>query len=172
MAGDALVVAAAEGCRQTEMRGAGLFPEARLLRPISVGAGAPPHPSLDPDLGGVAAGLCGEAAQLAEDVESALVGRIGVRHPAVAPFGDARQGAFVIPAIPHRHLARGGTRVDAGVLDRMPLALVGDMRLGPQLLHNLHLLLRAAAAIVKILVEPQKLDLVPAQPDAEPETPP
>ena len=43
------------------------------------------------------------------------------------------------------------------------------MRLGPQPLHHLHLLLGAAAAIVEILVEPGELDLVPADPDAEPE---
>src|SRR5215469_15024330 len=43
------------------------------------------------------------------------------------------------------------------------------MRLRPQLLHDLDLLLGAATAIVKVLVEPGKLDLVPADPDAEPE---
>ena len=45
------------------------------------------------------------------------------------------------------------------------------MRLGPQRLHDLHLLLGAPAAVVKILVEPGELDLVPADPDAEPEPP-
>src|SRR6266436_2970478 len=43
------------------------------------------------------------------------------------------------------------------------------MWLGPQCLHDLHLLLGAAAAVVEILVEPGELDLVPADPDAEPE---
>ena len=43
------------------------------------------------------------------------------------------------------------------------------MRLGPQRLHDLDLLLGAAAAIVKILVEADELDLVPADPDPEPE---
>ena len=43
------------------------------------------------------------------------------------------------------------------------------MRLGPQRLHYLHLLLGAAAAVVKILVEPGEFDLVPADPDPEPE---
>ena len=79
------------------------------------------------------------------------------------------QGALVMPAEPHRHLARGRPRVDAGIVDRVPAALEADMRLGPQRLHDLHLLLRAAAAIVEILVEPDELDLVPADPDAEPE---
>ena len=43
------------------------------------------------------------------------------------------------------------------------------MRLGPQRLHHLDLLLGAAAAIVEILVEADELDLVPADPDPEPE---
>src|ERR1700732_138651 len=51
-----------------------------------------------PTWGGIAAYFFGHSAQLAEDVERALVGRIGVRHPAIAPFGDARQGSLVIPA--------------------------------------------------------------------------
>ena len=50
----------------------------------------------------------------------------------------------------------------------MPFALDGDVRLGPERLHHVDLLFRAAAAIVEILVEPDKLDVVPADPDAEP----
>src|SRR5215467_7220223 len=46
------------------------------------------------------------------------------------------------------------------------------MRLGPQLLHDLHLLLGAAPAVVKILVKPQKLHFVPADPDPKPEPAP
>src|SRR5262249_2348353 len=117
----------------------------------------------------VAARLLGQATQLAKDVECSLVRLIGVRHPAVAPFGDTRQGALVMPAVPYRHLTRGGPRVDPGVVDPVPSAREADMRLGPQLLHDLHLLLGAAAAIVKVLVEPGELDLVPADADAEPE---
>ena len=43
------------------------------------------------------------------------------------------------------------------------------MRLRPQRPHDLDLLFRAAAAIVKILVEADELDLVPPDPDAEAE---
>src|ERR1700736_6055387 len=74
-----------------------------------------------------------------------------------------------MPAVPHRHLARGRPRVDPGVLDRVPAAREAHMRLGPQLLHDLDLLLGAAAAVVEVLVEPGELDLVPADADAEPE---
>src|SRR5215469_4933440 len=74
-----------------------------------------------------------------------------------------------MPAEPHRHSARGRTRVDAGILDRVPSSLEAHMRLGPQLLHDLDLLFRAAASVVEVLVEAGELDLVPADPDAEPE---
>jgi hypothetical protein len=40
--------------------------------------------AVDPDLGGIAAGLLGQGVQLAEHVERALVGLIGIRHPPVA----------------------------------------------------------------------------------------
>src|ERR1700730_7479275 len=75
-----------------------------------------------------------------------------------------------MPAVPHRHLARGRPRVDAGVIDRVPPPLEAHMRLGPQLLHDLDLLFGAAATIVEGLVETGELDLVPADADAEPET--
>ena len=45
------------------------------------------------------------------------------------------------------------------------------MRRRPQFLHDLNLLLGAAAAIVEILVEPDEFDLVPADPDAEAKAP-
>ena len=41
-----------------------------------------------------------------------------------------------------------------------------DMGLGPQGLHHPHLLRRALAAVAKVLVEANELDLVPA--DADP----
>src|SRR5438094_8130156 len=92
MTGYAAVMTAAEGRRQADVRGAGLFPEAGFLSPIRLGPGSHRNPDLDPELCRVAARPLGQATQLAEDVERLLVGRIGVRHPAVAPFGDARQG--------------------------------------------------------------------------------
>jgi hypothetical protein len=39
----------------------------------------------------------------------------------------------------------------------------------PQRLHDLYLLFGAPAAVAKILVEADELDLVPPDPDAEPE---
>ena len=45
------------------------------------------------------------------------------------------------------------------------------MRLGPQRLHHPHLVGRALAAVVEILVEAGELDLVPADADPEPEPP-
>src|SRR5208283_4059223 len=86
-----------------------------------------------------------------------------------APFGDTRQRALVVSAEPHFYLARGGERIDAGILDRVPPALERHMRLGPQFLQDLHLLFGAPAAVMEILVEAGELDLVPADPDAEAE---
>src|SRR3954454_14470280 len=75
-----------------------------------------------------------------------------------------------MPAEPDRHLAGFRARVDAGIVNRVPLAFDADMRLGPQLLHDLDLLFRAAATIVEVLIETDEFDLVPSHPDAEPET--
>ena len=61
----------------------------------------------------------------------------------------------------------GGQRVDPRILDRVPFAFESDVRLRPQRLHDLDLFFGAAAAIVKILVEPDELHLVPTDPDAE-----
>ena len=51
----------------------------------------------------------------------------------------------------------------------MVAALEGDVRLRPQRLHHLHLLLRAAAAVVKVLVQAGEFHRVPADADAQPE---
>src|SRR5260370_20071070 len=164
VAGDALMVTAVEGRRQAEVGRACLFPEPGFLRPIRLRSRAHRHPDLDPDLGRIAARLFGHPAQLAEDVERALVRPIGVRHPTVAPFGDALQGSLVVAAEPHPHPARIGPPADAGIPDRVPLALEAYMRLGPQRLHNLHLPLRAGPPVVKIFLAPGELDLFPAAP--------
>src|SRR5438067_8087521 len=102
------------------MRGAGLLPEPRFLGPFCLIAGTHRDPDLDADLGGVAAGLLGQPAQLAEDFERALIRGIGVRHPAIAEFGDPLQSALVMAAEPHRHFSGCRARVDAGILDRVP----------------------------------------------------
>src|SRR5579885_2630768 len=149
------------------MRGARTLPEPRLLGPIGLAAGTHRDPHFDPDFARVAAGRLCQPAQFVEHVERALVWRISIRHPAVAPFGDALQCPFVMAAIPHRYAARSRARVDASIIDRVPAALERDVRLRPQRLHDLHLLLGAAAAIVEILVQPDKLDLVPSDPDLE-----
>ena len=57
----------------------------------------------------------------------------------------------------------------SSIVCHLPLKLTCGSR--PQRPHDLDLLLRAAAAVVEILVEPGELDLVPTDPDAEPEPP-
>src|SRR5262245_61663953 len=89
--------------------------------------------------------------------------------PAVAVFGDTPQRHVLVPTKPQGYAPPGGERIDAGVIDRVPLALVGDVRLRPQRVHDGDLLLLALAAVVEGHVEADVLDGVPADPDAEAE---
>src|SRR4051794_26820929 len=73
-------------------------------------------------------------------------------------------------AEPDRDRAAGRQRVYPGILDGVVLAGEGDVRLGPQRLHDLDLLLRPAATVAEILIEADKLDRVPADPDPETES--
>ncbi len=66
---------------------------------------------------------------------------------------------------PDRDAAADRQRIDARVVDVMPPPLELHMLLGPQGLHELHLLLRPPSPIVKILVEAYELHFVPADPN-------
>ena len=121
-----------------------------------------------PMLGGIAALLFSVGAQLGEFRLGGAVGGVGQHHPSVTPFRDAPERQIVMPPEPDRHAPRRRQRIDAGVVDVMPLPLEGHMRLGPQGLHDLHLLLRPSSPIVKILVQTDELHLVPADPDPQP----
>src|SRR4030095_8291900 len=72
---------------------------------------------------------------------------------------------------PQWNLAAWRQRIDADVREAVPLALEGDVGIGPQGLHHLDLFLGPLAPVVEILVEADELDLVPADADAEPEAP-
>ena len=72
-------------------------------------------------------------------------------------------------AEPDRHAARLGPRVDAAVVELVELAGEFHVRLGPQRLHEAHLLLGALAAGVEIGAQALELDLVPADADAQAE---
>jgi len=69
-----------------------------------------------------------------------------------------------VPSIPDRHPARGRARIDAGIVDMVKFPGEADMRLGPQRLNHPHLLRRANAAVVEVLVKADELDLVPTEP--------
>src|SRR5262249_2705849 len=97
--------------------------------------------------------------------------RMSQHDPAIPPFGDALQGTVVVTAIPERDAPLSRQRVDAGVVNRMPVATEGDVRLGPERLHDRDLLFRSLAAIAEILVESLELDRVPADANAEPKAP-
>src|ERR1700757_2184926 len=81
VARNALVVAAGEGRRQADVRGAGFFPEVGFLGPIRLGPGSHRNPDLDPDLCRVAARLLGQATQPAEGGERAPVRPIRLPDP-------------------------------------------------------------------------------------------
>ena len=151
------------------MRRAGLVPELRCLLPVGRRAGAARGPYLDADRRRIASGLACQTAQFVEDCQRGVVGRIGVRHPAVAPLGDARQRQVVMSAIPYRHATGRRTRIDPRVVDRVVLALERHMRVRPQRLHHLHLLFRPPAAVLEVLIEADVFDLVPADADTEAE---
>src|SRR5262249_1642419 len=144
------------------------FPEIDVGAPLGLTAGGG-DAGVDADRCRVAAGLLRDAAQLVDRRARLLARAVGQRHPAVPPEGDPPQCRLGVAPIPQRHPPRGRPRADPGIVDRVPATVEDEVRLGPQLLHEIDLLLRAAAAIAEILVEADKLDLVPADPDAEAE---
>src|SRR6266542_1847567 len=108
------------------------------------------------------AGLLPETEFLAPVVGRALAGR----HPDLQP--DRRRVAPLgMAAEPDRHAARLRPRVDAAVVELVELALERHAGLGPQLLHEAHLLLGALAAAVEVDAQALELDLVPADADAQ-----
>ena len=125
-----------------------------------------------PTSDGIAAGLFGQAAKLAENFQRGLIGRVGVGHPAVAPSGNARQRVLMVPTVPKGNFSRRRARVDPGVVDGVILALEGDIRFGPKRLHDLDLFLGPAAPVMEVFVQPGKFDRVPADPDAKAEPTP
>jgi hypothetical protein len=90
---------------------------------------------------------------------------MSVHHPSLAAFRYTPERQVVMPPEPDRDIAPDRQRIDAGVLDAMPLPLELHMWLGPQRLHDSHLLLRAPSPIVKILVETYELYFAPADPN-------
>src|SRR5712675_2215509 len=150
-----------------DMGHAGLLPEAELAPPIVFLADAGRDPDFQPDRGEVAALLADQRAQLVEGLQRLVAGRIGERHEAIAVFRRPPERRLGMAAEPDRHAARFRARIDATVIELVELPLEGDLRLGPQRLHEAHLLLGALAAGMEIHAQPLELDLVPADADAE-----
>ena len=70
-------------------------------------------------------------------------------------------------AEPYRHLPRRRSGIDAAVIELVERAFEGDVRLGPQRLHEAHLFGGALAAGAELHAQPLELDLVPADADAK-----
>src|SRR5215510_382420 len=170
LAGDALVMIAAEGRVDRGVGDARLLPEADLAAPVVLVADPGREPDLEADRPGVPAFGLYHGAQLVEGFQRLVAGRIGQRHEAVAVLGGAPEGGIDMAAEPDRHAAGLRPWVDAAIVEPMELAVELDMRLGPQLMHEAHLLLGALAASVEVHAEPLELDLVPTDADAEAET--
>src|SRR5215470_13516027 len=170
LAGDALVMIAAERRVDRGVGDARLLPEGGFAPPVVLVADTRREPDLEADRRGIPAFSLDHGAQLVEGFQSLVAGRIGQRHEAVAVLGGAPKGGVDMAAEPDRHAAGRGARVDAAIVELVELAVELDMRLGPQLLHEAHLLLGAFAAGVEVHAQPLELDLVPADADAEAET--
>src|SRR6266545_373542 len=167
LAGNALVMVADVGRMAGDVGHAGLLPETEFLAPVVGRALAGRHPDLQPDRRRVAPLGLDQLAQLVEGLQRLVACRIGQRHEAVAVLGGAPEGRLGMAAEPDRHAARLRPRVDAAVVELVELALERHAGLGPQLLHEAHLLLGALAAAVEVDAQALELDLVPADADAQ-----
>src|SRR5690242_13003331 len=168
-AGHALVVVAAEGVMQRDMRDAGLLPEVDFLAPVLLRASASRGPDFEADRGRIASLGFDQATQLVEFRNRLGSRRFGQHHPAVAPLCDTLQRHVHMTAEPEWNFTAWRPRIDAGVREAVPLALERHIGIGPKRLHHLDLFLGPLASVMEILVEAHEFHLIPAYADAEPE---
>src|SRR5262249_33277287 len=154
------------------MGDAARFPEAYRLPPLSLGADPDRGPGVDADAGRIASCRLGHRAQLVESGDRIIAWRIVQGHPTIALFDNALHRHVGVAAVPDRDPAACRQWIDPGIRDRVVLAGEGDVRLGPQCLHNLDLLLRAATPVAEIFIEADEPDRVPADPDPRRNSPP
>src|SRR5215472_7607178 len=152
------------------MGDAARFLEAHCLPPLGLGADPDRGPGVNADAGRIASRRLGHRAQLVESGDRIIARRIIQGHPTIAPFYNALHRHVGMAAVPDRDPAACRQWIDPGILDRVVLAGEGDVRLGPQRLYNLDLLLRAAAPVAEIFIEANELDRVPSDPDAKTES--
>ena len=133
--------------------------------------------AFEADAGGVPAGLVGVTAD-AVDHLAAFIAQGKQRKPAVGEPRDAAHGHVEgrrttrgTGADPDRDRALHRQRLDAGMADPVPLALIIDNLLRPQQAQHLDLLLAALAARTPVLVQRLVFDRIPADANAQPQTP-
>lgn len=167
---DAFVSVAAKSGVHGDMRNADAFPVGDGLAPVvraSFRVGDPYG-----EAGSTSTALFSPiSAELVECTLSLVAFRMGQHDPAIAVFGDPAQGFIHMAAKPNRHAAVDRQRVDASIVDIVPLALEGDVLFRPEALHDVHLLHRAHAAVAEIHAQADKLDRVLADADAKAEPP-
>jgi hypothetical protein len=157
-----------KGAIECDVSDSRVLPELEFL--AASRSGSPPVPATRRvgEAGGVAAFLLGIGAELGEFRLGRAAGGIGQHHPSVTPFRDAPERQIMMPPEPDWHTAPRRKRIDAGIIDVMPLPVEAHVRLRPQGLqglHDLHLFLRPPSPIVKVLVQTHELHLVPADPN-------
>src|SRR4029077_5373703 len=109
-----------------------ILPDQELLAPVVRTAFGGGNPHLQADGAGIAPGRFHIAAQLVEFRVGDRARRMRKHDPAIAPLGDAPQCCVLVTAEPERYSTPRRQWIDARILDRVPLSLEGDARLGPQ----------------------------------------
>src|SRR5687768_17386375 len=100
-------------------------------------------PGIDAELLSIAAGGREVTIELVDVPLHPIIRRPARRHPAVADPRGALEHGLGGAAEPDRDGTPNGQRIDAGIVDDVVRALVGDERLGPELAQHLDLLLDA-----------------------------
>jgi len=132
-AGNAVEVATLVVIGQRQVGDPDRLPRPHLVAPLGLGARAGRDTRVNADRCRITPGFFGITMQCGECRSRFLAGRVGERHPTVAPFGTPSQRHIGVTAIPQRDLAPGRPRVDAGILDRVPFAFEGDVRLNARM---------------------------------------
>jgi hypothetical protein len=172
VAGDTPMMVADECGVSSHMGHAGLLPEQEFAPPVLAGPGTRGHPNLDTYVFWVSTSLTHQSAQFLKCPQRRIARREVKWHEAIPVFRCTPKCRLGVTAEPYWNAASWRARVDTGVVDTMELAGEGNMLLPPQCLHDSHLLRGSLAAIMKILIQTHKLNLVPANADTEAESAP
>src|SRR5882762_208023 len=152
------------------MSGAEIAPFTSALRPLGGSADRECEPPFDPDGRGRPARVLDVVAHTTQNLPR-LVAGLELGEPAVGDLGHALEHGLGHAAEPHRNGALDRQRIDPDAVELMVSTLEGHHRLGPELAHDRDLLADAPAPGVEVLVQCLVLGVVPADTDAQTQTP-